>query len=319
MQSRTWDCAISRRTDDRQDSTRQDEAAVHHLHGDRPPPVLHPEHTAGCPPPQRPTLSMKGQERAISRKKRDASPPPSPSASPAAIQCTVANGLCRNIGDFLQDCPSAGGSGRSSERQKKTTTPNAYRHAKASLLGMMELIPASRTEVVACLCMFRFPAGGACWCRLRSRTRRRAEQKPSAQATVHQGAMRDAQRGEQHVHPSLSLSFCSTDSFRPSRDSKLKKKGPGGSVAPAELLCCAKPWNSNPASFFSGPALSDSVMSGRNYTALRNTAPVKFSSCYYTFLSLDGILNEELHQSVRCLAAGGIFIFFIYYSVFLAG
>lgn len=106
--------------------------------------------------------------------------------------------------------------------------------------------------------------------------------------------------GEQHVHPSLSLSFCSTDSFRPSRDSKLKKKGPGGSVAPAELLCCAKPWNSNPASFFSGPALSDSVMSGRNYTALRNTAPVKFSSCYYTFLSLDGILNEELHQSVRC-------------------
>lgn len=79
-----------------------------------------------------------------------------------------------------------------------------------------------------------------------------------------------------------------------------KKKGPGGSVAPAELLCCAKPWNSNSASFFSGPALSDSVMSGRNYTALRNTAPVKFSSCYYTFLSLDGILNEELHQSVRC-------------------
>lgn len=111
--------------------------------------------------------------------------------------------------------------------------------------------------------------------------------------------MRDAQSGEQHVHPSLSLSFCSTDSFRPSRDSKLKKKGPGGSVAPAELLCFAKPSNSNSASFFSGPALSDSVMSGRNYTALRNTAPVKFSSCYYTFLSLDGILNEVLHQSVR--------------------
>lgn len=118
MQSRTWDCAISRHTDDRRDSTRQDEAAVHHLHGDRPPPVLHPEHTAGCPPPQRPRLSMKGQERAISRKKKDASPTPSPSASPAAIQCTVANGLCRNIGDFLQDCPSAGGSGRRGSHPK---------------------------------------------------------------------------------------------------------------------------------------------------------------------------------------------------------
>lgn len=51
-------------------------------------------------------------------------------------------------------------------------------------------------------------------------------------------------------------------------------------------------------------------MSGRNYAALRNTAPVQFSSCYYIFLSLDGILNEEQQrQSMCCLVAGGVFVF----------
>lgn len=75
-------------------------------------------------------------------------------------------------------------------------------------------------------------------------------------------------------------------------------------------------WYPNLTHLF-GPALSDSDTSGRNYAALRNTAPVKFSSCYYTFLSLDGILTEEQqHQSVCWWLAGGVFVFYLLFSIF---
>lgn len=74
------------------------------------------------------TLHEGAGESHQQEEKRCITAPPPPSASPAAIQCTVANGLCRNIGDFLQDSPSAGGSGGRAGHPKGKKKHNMLLH-----------------------------------------------------------------------------------------------------------------------------------------------------------------------------------------------